>query len=192
MKNVGTELSLSTTYHPQSNGQTKRVNQILEIYLRCMCMRQPKSWHRWLAMAQWWYNFSHHASTRMTPFEVIYGYKPFALPATGGQTIGTDMEEYLQQRREVLQQLKQELTAAQNRMKQNANKMRSDQEFEVGERVYLRLRYPHLKAITQGKYLNLALNTLGHFPSQPEQARQPTSCNSLREPRSTQSFTSPC
>jgi len=53
----------------------------------------------------------------MTPFEVVYGYKPLTLPATRGQTTATAVEEYLQQRREVLQQLKQELAIAQNRMK---------------------------------------------------------------------------
>lgn len=105
MKNVGTKLSLSTTYHPQTNGQTERVNQSLETYLRCMCMRQPKSWH-------WWYNSCHHASTKMTPFEAVYRHRPPPLPATGGQTTATAVEEYLQQRREVLEQLKQELAAA--------------------------------------------------------------------------------
>ena len=98
----------------------------------------------------------------MAPFEAVHGYKPPPLPSTRGQTIVTAVEEYLQQRREVLEQLKQELAAAQNRMKQSADKRRSDREFKVGERVYLRLRYQNLKAITQGRYLNLALSTLDH------------------------------
>ena len=95
-----------TAYHPQTDGQTERVNQSLETYLRCICMRQPKSWHRWLTMAQWWYNSCHHASIKMAPLEAVYGYKPLPLPATGRQTIVTAVEEYPQQRREVLEQLK--------------------------------------------------------------------------------------
>ena len=58
----------------------------------------------------------------MTPFEAVYSYKAPPLPATGGQTTITIVEEYLQQRREVLEQLKQELAAAQNKMKQNTDK----------------------------------------------------------------------
>lgn len=68
---------------------------------------------------------------------------PPLLPATGGHATEILVEEYIQQRRMVLQQLKQELASARNRMKQYADKRRSDREFEVGERVYLKLRYPH-------------------------------------------------
>ena len=100
----------------------------------------------------------------MAPFEAVHGYKPPPLPATGGQTIVTAVEEYLQQRRKVLEQLKQELAAAQNRMKQSADKRRSDREFKVGERVYLRLRYQHLKAITQGQVSKLSPKYFGPFP----------------------------
>ena len=53
MKALGTKLSMSTAYHPQSDGQTERVNKSLETYLRCVCLLQPKEWHRWLSLAQW-------------------------------------------------------------------------------------------------------------------------------------------
>lgn len=63
----------------------------------------------------------------------------------------------------VLQQLKQELATARNRMKQAADKKRSDREFEVGEKVYLRLRKPHLKAITQRPVSKVAPKYFGLF-----------------------------
>ena len=64
----------------------------------------------------------------------------------------------------VLQQLKQELESAHNRVKQFANWKRSDREFVVGEKVYLRLRYPHLKSITRGPGSKLSPRYFGPFP----------------------------
>ena len=53
-------LHMSTSYHPQPDGQTERVNQCLENYLRCMAFLQPKKWMNWLSLAEWWYNISNH------------------------------------------------------------------------------------------------------------------------------------
>jgi transposase InsO family protein len=59
---LGVKLHFSTSYHPQMDGQTERVNQCLEHYLRNMAFLQPKKWHSWLSMAVWWYNTSFHTS----------------------------------------------------------------------------------------------------------------------------------
>jgi transposase InsO family protein len=67
-KNLGVELHLSSAYHPPTCGQTERVNQCLENYLRCMCFNGPKRWIYWLSLAEWWYNSSYHTSLNMTPF----------------------------------------------------------------------------------------------------------------------------
>ena len=75
LKSLGSKLHMSTAYHPKTNDQSKSVNQCLETYLRCFCFIQPKKWHKWLSLAQWWYNSSHHRSIGMTPFEALYGYK---------------------------------------------------------------------------------------------------------------------
>ena len=76
MKLLGTSVQLSTAYHPESDGQSERLNQCLEQYLRCMCFMKPKSWIIWLPLAEWWYNTSLHSAVGMTPFQAIYGYKP--------------------------------------------------------------------------------------------------------------------
>lgn len=163
MKSLGTKLNLSTAYHPQSDGQTERVNQSLETYLRCVCLLQPKEWHKWLSLAQWWYNSSHHSPIKMSPFEALFGFKPPFLPAVGGSSNVAAVEEYLQQRREMTQQLKQELASAQNHMKQNADRRRSEREFETGDQVYLRLRHNHLKSISRGKVSKLSPKYYGPF-----------------------------
>ena len=64
----------------------------------------------------------------------------------------------------VLQQLKQELASAQNRMKQCADRRRSDREFEVREKVYLNLRNPHLKSIAPGSVSKLSPRYYGSYP----------------------------
>ena len=75
-KSLGVKLHFSTSYHPKIDGQTERVNQCLENYLRSMAFLQPKKWHSWLALAEWWYNTSFHTSLNMTPFQALYGRTP--------------------------------------------------------------------------------------------------------------------
>jgi transposase InsO family protein len=72
----GTQLHLSIAYHPQTDGQMEVVNKCLETYLRCFAYEKQHQWAQWLPLAEWWYNTSYHTTTRMTPFEVVYGHKP--------------------------------------------------------------------------------------------------------------------
>lgn len=69
-----TQLCMSSSYHPQSDGQTERVNQCLETFLRCFVNANPKKWKEWLPLAEYWYNTSMHSSLGKSPFEVLYGY----------------------------------------------------------------------------------------------------------------------
>lgn len=73
------QLHMSTAHHPQTDGQSERVNRCLETYLRCMTHMKPNKWVRWLSMAEWWYNTNYHQSIRMTPFEALYGYEPLQI-----------------------------------------------------------------------------------------------------------------
>lgn len=66
----------TSAYHPQTDGQTKHLNQCLETYLRCMVHSCPTKWSQWLALAEFWYNTSTHSSHGKTPFEVLYGHHP--------------------------------------------------------------------------------------------------------------------
>ena len=64
---AGTKLCMSSAYHPQSDGQTERVNQCLEAFLRCFVHSCPKQWLRWISLAKYWYNTSLHSSLNRSP-----------------------------------------------------------------------------------------------------------------------------
>jgi transposase InsO family protein len=68
-----THLIHSSAYHPQSDGQTERVNQILEDMLRACVMEYPGSWDKYLSWAEFSYNNSYQEILKMAPFEALYG-----------------------------------------------------------------------------------------------------------------------
>ena len=70
---LGTKLNLSTAYHPQTDGQTERVNRILEDLLRACVLDFGGSWEDHLHLAEFSDNNSYQASLTMSPFEALYG-----------------------------------------------------------------------------------------------------------------------
>ena len=70
---MGTTLLFSTAYHPQTEGQTERVNRILEDMLRAYTIIYSSSWDTCLPFAQFAYNNSYQASINMSPYEALYG-----------------------------------------------------------------------------------------------------------------------
>lgn len=89
-----TKLSMSTTYHPQMDGQTKVVNWCLEAYLRCFAQEQPRSWHKCLCWAKYSFNTGFQSSAGTIPFKIVYGRDPPTLrPYVQGETHITDLEE---------------------------------------------------------------------------------------------------
>jgi len=70
---LGIELAFSATYHPQKNGQTKRVNRILEDMLRMYVMHQQWKWEVYLPLVEFSYNNGYQKSLRMSLFDALYG-----------------------------------------------------------------------------------------------------------------------
>jgi transposase InsO family protein len=70
---LDTQLRFSSAYHPQTDGQTERVNQILEDMLRACALQYETSWDKSLSYVKFSYNNNYQESLKMTPFEMLYG-----------------------------------------------------------------------------------------------------------------------
>src|ERR1700733_10944773 len=79
---LGVKLAMSTAYHPQTDGETECMNQELETYLRIYCLNHPESWKQLLPTAEFAHNHRTHSTQKQSPFYLMMGYKPLALPVT--------------------------------------------------------------------------------------------------------------
>ena len=140
MRLQGVQLVMSSAYHPQTDGQIEVVNKSLEHYLRAFAANRPQSWVEWLPLAEFWFNTNFHTSTKLTPFEALFGYPPpklldYILGTTKVETVDVQ----LRTKQQLMALLKQNLVAAQERMKVNADKHRTEREFALGDWIYLKL-----------------------------------------------------
>jgi hypothetical protein len=85
-KLLGIKLAMSTAYHPQTDGETECVNQEVEIYLRMFCSNQPETWKKLLPTAEFSHNQRTHSSVKHSPFYLMMGYEPIAIPAAYPKT----------------------------------------------------------------------------------------------------------
>jgi len=135
-----THLDYSTAYHPQTDGQTERVNQILEDMLRACVLTYGKDWEKSLSFAEFSYNNSYQASLKMSPFEALYGRKcrtPLMRSEVGERTLfGPDI---IREAEEQVGQLRENLKAAQSRQKSYADRHRRPLEFQVRDHAYLKV-----------------------------------------------------
>ena len=76
MRLQGVQLAMFSAYHPQSDGQTEVVNKSLEHYLKAFAVDRPHSWVDWLPLVEYWLNTNFLTSTKLTPFEALFGYPP--------------------------------------------------------------------------------------------------------------------
>jgi hypothetical protein len=132
---------MSTAYHPQSDGQIERLNQCIESFLRCFVNACPKKWLHWLSVGEFWYNTSFHSALNRSPFDVLYGHKPryFGLSDMDACEV-PDLKQWLVDREVMTKLIHQHLARAQDRMKRQADKHRSERAFAVGDWVHLKLQ----------------------------------------------------
>ena len=116
---------MSSSYHPQIDGQTEVVNRTSEQNLRCFAGDQPRKWLEWIPWAKFSYNTFIHSSTKMTPFEVVYGIPPPSiLTYVPGTSRIQAIDEYLRDCDTILSVLRHNLSQASQRMKCQAYQKR--------------------------------------------------------------------
>ena len=137
---LGTRLEFSTAFHPQTDGQTERVNQILEDMLRACALDYGSSWEDNLPYAEFSYNNSYQTSLKMAPFEALYGRRcrtPLLWDEVGDrQLFGPDLIKESEQK---VRLIRDRLKVAKSRQKSYADSKRKETVYEVGDRVYLRV-----------------------------------------------------
>ncbi|KAA0061618.1 ty3-gypsy retrotransposon protein [Cucumis melo var. makuwa] len=137
---MGTRLDFSTAFHPQTDGQTERMNQVLEDMLRACALEFPGSWDSHLHLMEFAYNNSYQATIGMAPFEALYD-KCCRSPVCWGE-VGEQRlmgPELVQSTNEAIQKIRSRMHTAQSRQKSYADVRRKDLEFEVGDNVFLKV-----------------------------------------------------
>jgi hypothetical protein len=133
-----TRLIHSSSYHPQTDGQTERVNQIFKDMLRDCVLEHRGRWDLNLPWAEFSYNNSYQESLKMAPFEVLYGHRcrtPLNWIETGEKVIFRP--DLVEEAEATIRCIQDNLKAAKSRQETYANKRHRPLEFKVGNHVYL-------------------------------------------------------
>ncbi|WVZ69492.1 LOW QUALITY PROTEIN: hypothetical protein U9M48_018267 [Paspalum notatum var. saurae] len=137
---MGTKLDFSTAYHPQTDGQTERVNQVMEDMLRACALTYGTNWEASLPFAEFSYNNGRQASLGMAPFEALYGRKcrtPLMWHEVGERSlVGPAL---IKEAEEKVAEVRARLKEAQSRQKSYADGRRRELSFEEGDSVYLKV-----------------------------------------------------
>ncbi|KAD4384249.1 hypothetical protein E3N88_24417 [Mikania micrantha] len=132
-----TSLKMSTSYHPQTDGQTEVVNRCLEAYLRCFANEQPKNG--------------------------VPSYPPTLRPYVSGETNNAELETQLLLRDDMLQLLRANLQKAQDRMKAQADQKRRELSFQVGDAVFLRIQPYRQRSLAKKRFEKLSPRFYGPY-----------------------------
>ncbi|GKF47708.1 putative reverse transcriptase domain-containing protein, partial [Tanacetum coccineum] len=137
---LGTQLDMSTAYHPKTDVQSERTIQTLEDMLRACVIDFEKGWDKHLPLIEFSYNNSYRASIKASPFEALYGQKyrsPICWTKVGDvQLTGP---EIIHETTKKIMQIRQRLQVARDRQRSYANVRRKPLEFQIGDRVMLKV-----------------------------------------------------
>nr|GFB15437.1 putative reverse transcriptase domain, ribonuclease H-like domain, aspartic peptidase domain protein [Tanacetum cinerariifolium] len=139
-KALGTNLDMSTAYHPETDGQSERTIQTLKDMLRAYVIDFGKGWVKHLSLVEFSYNNSYHVSKKVIPYEVLYGQKCRSSVCWAEvREAQLTSQEMIQETTEKIILIKQRIQAAQDRQKNYADRKRKPMEFEVGDMVMLKV-----------------------------------------------------
>nr|GEV78378.1 putative reverse transcriptase domain-containing protein [Tanacetum cinerariifolium] len=162
-KDLGTSLYMSIAYHLEINRQSKRTIQTFEDMLRACAINFEKGWVNHLSLVKFSYNNSYHASIKAVPFEALYGRKcrsPICwTEVREAQLLG---QELIQETTEKIIQIKQRMQAAHDRQKSYADLKRKPMEFQIRDRVMLKVS-PWKGVVRFGKRGKLNARYVGPF-----------------------------
>ena len=139
-KAMGTRLTMSTAFHPQTDGQLEMTIQVLEDMLRACVLDHMDSWEEHLPLVEFAYNNSYQASIQMAPYETLYGRpwrSPICCTEVGESSItGPDL---IRETSEKVSLIRQRLLTTQSRQKSYVDVRRRPLEFEVRDHVFLKV-----------------------------------------------------
>nr|GEZ74290.1 reverse transcriptase domain-containing protein [Tanacetum cinerariifolium] len=162
-KALGTDIIMSTAYHPKTDDQSERTIQTLEDMLRACVIDFGKGWVKNFPLCEFSYNNSYHTSIKATPYEALYGRKCRSsvcwAEVRKAQLTGSKL---IQETTEKIVLIKQRIQAAQDRQKSYAGLKRKPMEFEVGDRVMLKVS-PWKGVVRFGKRGKLNPRYVGPF-----------------------------
>jgi hypothetical protein len=137
---LGTNLLHSSAYHPQTSGQSERVNQILEDMLRACVLEFPQKWDECLPLAEFSYNNSYQESIKMAPFEALYGQRcRTPLNWSEPRERWFFRPDMVKETEEKVQRIIHNLKEAQAWQKNYADKRRQPLVFQFNDHVYLKV-----------------------------------------------------
>ena len=137
-RKLGIQGNPSTAYHPQTDGQTERMNQELENYLRIFTSYRQEDWPDWLPMAAFSYRIRQHAATGFSPFYMTHGREPYTGVETRKEVKTEVAEQFASRLKRIQEEAGAALTIAKDVMKRNYDRhKRAAREYQEGNWVYL-------------------------------------------------------
>ncbi len=137
-RQLGATASLSSGYHPQTNGQAERANQDLERVLRCVASAEPSSWSSRLTMVEYVHNSLPVSSTGLSPFQCCLGYQPPLFPSQESDAVVPSAHVFIQRCLRTWRIAREALTRTGERNKASADRHRTKPPLYVcGQKVWL-------------------------------------------------------
>lgn len=138
---IGATASLSSGFHPQSNGQTERKNQEMETALRCLVSEHLASWSQQLLWVEYAHNSLTSSATGMSPFQCAYRFQPPLFPALEKEVSCPSVQAFVRRCRRTWAEARAALLRLVNRYSAAANRRRSEApSYQAGQRVWLSTR----------------------------------------------------
>ena len=160
-KGIGATVSLSSGYHPQTNGQAERANQALEATLRCVTTSNPASWSLHLPWVEYSLNTMVSTATGLSPFMCSLGYQPPLFPSQETEAAVPSVRAHLRRCRRIWKTARDAMITNRDRVERSANRRRVPAPaYRPGQRVWLLARDLHLPTVSR----KLAPRYVGPYP----------------------------